>query len=59
MQLQLIRNATLRLTIAGKILLYDPMLGPAGSLPSYAGITANPLVDLLQEPGQRCAEWTG
>jgi len=50
MQFQLIRNATLRLTIAGKTLLYDPMLGPAGSLPSYAGIAANPLVDLLLRP---------
>jgi len=50
MQLQLIRNATLRLTLAGKTLLYDPMLGPAGSLPSYAGIAANPLVDLPVRP---------
>jgi len=50
MQLQLIRNATLRLTLAGKTLLYDPMLGPAGSLPSYAGIAANPLVDLPLRP---------
>ncbi|WP_457637695.1 MBL fold metallo-hydrolase [Oceanithermus sp.] len=51
MQLQLIRNATLRLDFAGKTLLYDPMLGPAGSLPSYAGVAANPLVDLPREPG--------
>lgn len=50
MQLQLIRNATLRLDFAGKTLLYDPMLGPAGSLPSYAGVAANPLVDLPLGP---------
>ncbi|HAA15741.1 MAG TPA: MBL fold metallo-hydrolase [Cytophagales bacterium] len=46
MQLQLIRNATLKLTYAGKTLLVDPMLGAKGSLPSFGGVAPNPVVEL-------------
>lgn len=46
MILQLIRNATLRLSYAGEILLIDPDLAPSGSRPSFTGRSANPMVDL-------------
>lgn len=46
MQLQLIRNATLRLTYAGRQLLIDPYFAPMHSLPSYTGKSPNPLVEL-------------
>jgi L-ascorbate metabolism protein UlaG (beta-lactamase superfamily) len=46
MQLQLLRNATLRLNYAGRTILVDPCLGAKGSLPTVAGIQANPTVDL-------------
>lgn len=46
MQLQLIRNATLKLRYGGATLLIDPYLAPRHSLPSYAGMSPNPLVDL-------------
>ncbi|NQS92139.1 MAG: MBL fold metallo-hydrolase [Chloroflexi bacterium] len=45
-QIQLIRNATLRITYAGKCFLGDPCLALKHSLPSYKGISPNPLVDL-------------
>ena len=46
MNLTLIRNATLRLTYAGHTLLIDPYLADKHSLPAYANISRNPLVDL-------------
>ncbi|SIQ15518.1 L-ascorbate metabolism protein UlaG, beta-lactamase superfamily [Rhizobium sp. RU35A] len=46
MKLQLIRNATLRLAYAGRVILIDPYFAPKHSLPSYAGRSNNPLVDL-------------
>lgn len=46
MEIQLIRNATLRITYAGKIFLVDPFLAPKFSQPTYAGKSKNPLVDL-------------
>lgn len=46
MEIQLIRNATLRITYAGKVFLTDPYLAARHSLPSYAGVSPNPLVDL-------------
>jgi L-ascorbate metabolism protein UlaG (beta-lactamase superfamily) len=45
-KIQLIRNATLRMEYGGHILLTDPYFAPKHSLPSYAGISKNPLVDL-------------
>jgi L-ascorbate metabolism protein UlaG (beta-lactamase superfamily) len=49
MQLQLIRHATLRLNIGGILLLVDPMLGDAASMPpiqNSANPRPNPLVPL-------------
>ena len=46
MQLQLIRNATLKITYAGKTLLVDPMLSPKHGFQSFAGKEENPTVDL-------------
>jgi L-ascorbate metabolism protein UlaG (beta-lactamase superfamily) len=49
-ELQLIRNATMRLRYAGRLYLTDPLLGPKHSLPSFAGKSPNPLVDLPSAP---------
>lgn len=50
MDLRLIRNATMRLRYAGLDLLTDPYLAARHSLPSYAGKSLNPLVDLPCTP---------
>ncbi|NNF33686.1 MAG: MBL fold metallo-hydrolase [Saprospiraceae bacterium] len=49
MNIQLIRNATLKIEYAGKTILVDPMLSPRGSFESFAGIEHNPIVDLPME----------
>lgn len=46
MQIQLIRNATLRINYAGKIFLTDPFLARKHTLPPYKGVSPNPLVEL-------------
>lgn len=46
MQIQQIRNATLRITYAGKIFITDPYLAGKHTMPSNKGISPNPLVDL-------------
>ena len=46
MQIQLIRNATMKLTIAGRTILTDPMLSPKDAVKSFAGIARNPTVEL-------------
>ncbi len=46
MKIQQIRNATLRLTIAGKTILTDPVLSPRHGIESFAGIEKNPIVEL-------------
>ncbi|MFT4111148.1 MBL fold metallo-hydrolase [Silvibacterium sp.] len=46
MELQLLRNATLRLKYAGLNILVDPCLGAKGSSPSIAGVAPNPIVEL-------------
>lgn len=54
MHLRLIRNATLRLEVAGKQLLVDPMLDPAGARPPVEDTEndrRNPLVE-LPEPAE-------
>jgi len=54
MRLRLIRNATLRLRLAGRCLLVDPMLDPAGArppVPNTADPRRNPLVE-LPEPAE-------
>lgn len=46
MKLQLIRNATMRVEYAGKLILTDPMLSPMHAIESFAGNSRNPVVDL-------------
>jgi L-ascorbate metabolism protein UlaG (beta-lactamase superfamily) len=46
MRIQLIRNATLRLTYHGATILIDPYFAPRHTLPSYADKSKNPMVDL-------------
>jgi len=49
MKIQLLRHATLLITINGKKILVDPMLGPAGGMPPFANSRCqerNPLVEL-------------
>jgi L-ascorbate metabolism protein UlaG (beta-lactamase superfamily) len=46
MQLQLIRNATLRLAYGGATILVDPYFAPKHSLPSFTGRSQNPMADL-------------
>jgi L-ascorbate metabolism protein UlaG (beta-lactamase superfamily) len=48
MRLRLIRNATLHLRVAGRCLLVDPMLDPAGARPPVEN-TANPVRNPLCE----------
>ena len=59
MKLQLIRSATLRIEYAGHRFIIDPYLAAKGSRPSYAGKSANPLVDLPCSPEEAIAgiEW--
>jgi len=52
MEFQLIRNATFRFTYAGKILIADPYLAAKHSMPSYRGISPNPMVDLPYLPNE-------
>lgn len=46
MQIQLIRNATMKFSYAGQTILTDPMLSAKGEFRSFAGIAPNPTVDL-------------
>ena len=50
MQLQLIRNATLRLTYAGRLVVIDPFLAAKHTLKSFVDRSPNPLVDLPCAP---------
>jgi L-ascorbate metabolism protein UlaG (beta-lactamase superfamily) len=46
MKIQLIRNATMRLSIARKTILTDPVLSARHGIESFAGIEKNPTVEL-------------
>jgi L-ascorbate metabolism protein UlaG (beta-lactamase superfamily) len=46
MQLQLVRNATLKLGYGGRTILVDPYLAPKHSLPSFTGRSPNPMAEL-------------
>lgn len=46
MQLQLLRNATLKIDYAGSTILIDPDLAPKHSRPSFTGRSPNPMTDL-------------
>ncbi|MEO7911707.1 MAG: MBL fold metallo-hydrolase [Roseiflexaceae bacterium] len=50
MQLQLIRNATLKLSYAGYTILLDPDLAAKHSRPSFTGRSLNPMVELPLPP---------
>ncbi len=50
MELQLIRNATMKLSYGGYQILTDPCLGAKHSIQSFAKISPNPLVDLPCSP---------
>jgi len=52
MKLQLIRNATLRVTYGERLFVIDPFLAPKHSVRSFADISPNPLVDLPCLPGE-------
>lgn len=47
MEIQLIRNATMKITYGGHTILTDPMLSPKGAFRSFANIAKNPTVELL------------
>ena len=46
MKIQLIRNATMKITYAGRTILTDPMLAPKGDFEAFAGIARNPTIEL-------------
>ena len=46
MKIQLIRNATAKIEYGSKTFLTDPVFSKKNSLPSFAGLEKNPLVDL-------------
>ena len=48
MQLELIRNATLKITYGGHVVLIDPYFAPRHSLPSFTGRSPNPMTELPQ-----------
>jgi len=56
MQFQLIRCATIRMRYAGRQLIIDPYLASRHTMPSSAGISLNPLVDLPMSPSEVLAE---
>ena len=49
MKIQLIRNATMKITYAGRTILADPMLSPKGAMDPFAGIARNPTIDLTMK----------
>ena len=50
MEIQLIRNATLRMDYAQNRFVIDPYLAAKHSRPSYSGVSPNPLVELPCSP---------
>ena len=46
MEIQLIRNATMKICYASRLILTDPMLSPKGAIKPFAGIARNPTVGL-------------
>lgn len=44
--IRLIRNATLKIEYAGKLILVDPLLGAKASMGSALGVNTNPRVNL-------------
>jgi L-ascorbate metabolism protein UlaG (beta-lactamase superfamily) len=56
MQIQLIRNATLRMTYDNRVFIIDPYLAPKYSQEPLIGKSRNPLVDLPYPPEDVVAE---
>lgn len=52
MQIQLIRNATMRITYAGHLFLADPFFAPPFTRPSFTGRSPNPLIELPLTPDE-------
>jgi L-ascorbate metabolism protein UlaG (beta-lactamase superfamily) len=52
MQIQLIRNATLRVQYGGHLFVIDPYLAAKHSRPSFTGKSPNPLVELPMPPAE-------
>lgn len=50
MKVQLIRNATLRVEYGGHLFVVDPFLSAKETIRSFAGISKNPIVELLLPP---------
>ena len=50
MRMQLLRNATLKLSYAGQTILIDPDLAAKHARPSFTGRSANPMVELPLPP---------
>ena len=50
MEIQLIRNATLKMTMADHTFMIDPYLSAKHGMPSYTGTSPNPLVELPFTP---------
>lgn len=50
MQIQQIRNATLRITYAGRLFVTDPFLSLKHAIESFVGLSPNPLTDLPCTP---------
>ena len=46
MKIQLIRNATMKITYAGRTILTDPMLSPQGEFEPFVSIAQNPTIEL-------------
>jgi len=46
LKIQLVRNATMKITYAAHTFLTDPMLSPKGAIDSFAGVERNPTVEL-------------
>jgi L-ascorbate metabolism protein UlaG (beta-lactamase superfamily) len=55
MQIQLIRNATMRFEYSGRKFITDPYLAAKHSRPSFTGKSPNPLVDLPCSPREAIA----
>ncbi len=56
MKIQQIRNATMRITYAGRLFLTDPCLAPKHTMESWANVSRNPVIDLPMEPAEVVAD---
>lgn len=59
MKIQLIRNATMKLSYAGQTILTDPMFSPKDELNPFAGLARNPTVELPEKIAEIISHITG